>query len=320
MFGNLKGWIIAAVVLLAQIAGVVWLLGLDNISPPTELGRNPENLKAFALPFDPRPLVPATVQQDAGTLYRQAIRVANDNKFPYERFAQRPDPDLLPQLDAFRFLIDARYMAKATLFSNDLDSIIKYNQPDRQDLVMLDNLGKGLLNAGTLKMNDQPEEAKKYFEAAFNLGYHMVNERIVFQQVQVGMGLLSTAADGLAALPGANASQFEQFRTTRGQYFTDRVMPIWGVLTAIDNNKIGKHAGDYFAFAKNSQEPMFRVEAILALGRMRFNAGTGGRAGDQQGASRILNEIVNSTSATPAEKKAAQLALDLTAEQFRTIQ
>jgi len=320
MFGNLKGWIIAAVVLLVEVALVIWLLRLDDLSGPTAFGADPQNMQPIALPFDPRPLVPATVQQDAGPLYRQAVRTMSDNRLIYERFAQRADAAALPQLEAFKFAIEARNMAKATIFEDRLDQIIRYNQPDRTELVALEQLGKGLLNAGTLNMTSNPEQARKYFEAAFNLGYHLFNERIVFQQLSIGINLMSIAADGLSGLPGADSAKFEQYRSTRGEYFTNRVMPVWGVLSTIDNRKIGKHVGDMFAFARNSKERMFRVEAILAMGRLRFNIGTGGRAGDQQGAERLLREIAENPSSAPADKAAARLALELTVEQFRTIQ
>jgi len=327
MFGNTRGWIIASVVLLLEVLLIVWLFKLDDVSSPTEMGTNPANLAAVNVPFDMRSLVQATNPTDAGPLYRQAVREMSTNKLIYERFAQRPDAQTLTTLDAFKFLLEARTMSKAKIFADHLDEVLRYNQPDREGLNALDTLGKGLLAAGTINMVEKPEEARKYFEAAFNLGFHLYEERIVFQQIQIGMNLMAVSADGLAGLPveaggagGASEAKFKAFRDARATYFTDRVMPIWGVITAVDQNKIGRHSGDIFAFAKNSQDRVWKVEAILKLGRMRYSVGTGGRAGDQKGADRLLREIIDSPSSDPVLKKAAQLALDLTVEQYRTLQ
>jgi hypothetical protein len=62
---------------------------------------------------------------------------------------------------------------------------------------------------------------------------------------------------------------------------------------------------------------MWRVEAILALGRMLFYDCEGRRIGDQRGASRALTNHL--TDKDPVIRAAAKAALDLTREQMRTL-
>ena len=57
------------------------------------------------------------------------------------------------------------------------------------------------------------------------------------------------------------------------------------LLASADPVKIAANAGDIFRFAAKSQERMFRVEAILKLGRYRFDAA---RSADQIAAPRYF--------------------------------
>jgi len=50
--------------------------------------------------------------------------------------------------------------------------------------------------------------------------------------------------------------------------------------------------GTSFAFASESSERMWRVEAVLSMGRMRFNIGDGRRA-DQLAATRLIDQYCN---------------------------
>jgi hypothetical protein len=59
---------------------------------------------------------------------------------------------------------------------------------------------------------------------------------------------------------------------------------------------------------------MFRVEAILKIGRYRFDAA---RKGDQLAAPRVLRRLADDPD--PVIQAAANAALALTLEQYRTI-
>jgi hypothetical protein len=72
--------------------------------------------------------------------------------------------------------------------------------------------------------------------------------------------------------------------------------------------------GDIFALAEKAAEPMWRVEAILALGRLRYSAE---RSGDKQGAAKVVAALC--TAGDPRIRTAAIAARDLTVEQFRKL-
>ena len=72
-----------------------------------------------------------------------------------------------------------------------------------------------------------------------------------------------------------------------------------------------------FYLAENGSERMWRVEAILALGRMQYFVGAGGRRGDQRGATRQLKQ--HALDKDPVIRAAAKAALELTREQMRTL-
>ena len=63
---------------------------------------------------------------------------------------------------------------------------------------------------------------------------------------------------------------------------------------------------------------MFRVEAIFAMGRMRFFAGENGRIGNQRGAIQELKKLAEDPD--PIIRLAATEARDLTIEQYRIMQ
>lgn len=74
------------------------------------------------------------------------------------------------------------------------------------------------------------------------------------------------------------------------------------------------YPGDMFALADRASEVMWRVEAILALGRLKYSAE---RYGDQQGALAVVAGL--SGSGDPRIRAAAIAARDLTVEQFRKL-
>ena len=68
------------------------------------------------------------------------------------------------------------------------------------------------------------------------------------------------------------------------------------------------------ALAVNGGDLMWRVEAILALGRCRY---TSPRAGDQLGAARLIDQLMNDPE--PRIKLAASVAKSLTREGIHKI-
>jgi hypothetical protein len=77
---------------------------------------------------------------------------------------------------------------------------------------------------------------------------------------------------------------------------------------------VGRHGGDILALARNSPEPMWRGEAILSLGRMKYNTP---RRGDQNAARREVKQWLNDPN--PSVRTAAAEADNLTLEKYRTL-
>ena len=97
-------------------------------------------------------------------------------------------------------------------------------------------------------------------------------------------------------------------------YQDNRVMPIWAVLSSVNQDVINRTAGDVLVFARVSEEPMWRVEATLKLGRYKYDAGT---LGDQISAARAVRQLT--LDHDPNVAAAALAARDLTIETYRMI-
>ena len=73
--------------------------------------------------------------------------------------------------------------------------------------------------------------------------------------------------------------------------------------------------GDILDLALHSKEPMWRTEALLKLGRMRWMMGV--KYGDQKWSLRVLKQVAEEQSAPENVKAAAVAGRDMTVEQFR---
>jgi len=169
------------------------------------------------------------------------------------------------------------------------------------------------------KRND---EAAKCYEAAFALGSKLFEERLTHRELMAGLELMGEAGVGLSRLTFAGGDKARsdaatKFEAARRDLFNARVQPASAALISIDPKVVSRHAGDVFYIADNARERVWRVEAILSLGRMRFFVGEGGRIGDQRGAAKQLKRYLEDQD--PVIRAAAKAALDLTREQMRML-
>ena len=81
----------------------------------------------------------------------------------------------------------------------------------------------------------------------------------------------------------------------------------------------GQHTGDIFYLAKNAADRVWRVEAIVALGRMKYFVGDADSVADQRGAMRLVREWSDDPNQDVVTRQAAKAARDLTIEQYRGI-
>jgi hypothetical protein len=329
MWGNRLGWTISAVILLAYIAGFGWLVrGMNTASAATAFVNEAPATSPLALPVSPVSALPSmTDPADAATLLRQAIDHYRRNQQAYDRFLTSPPGSAagLPPSDVrgVDLLVQATPMSTSTLFAQQPESIVGYGP--RADLEALSKLGDAAVRLGLLRQNGdagQKQQAVKYYEAAFSLGAKLVSERVTYAELMQGLRLMGDSAVHLAKLARAagdtkRAQAFANFNAGRQSFYRASVEPMARVLNSIDSRVIQDHAGDVIYLAQKAPERVWRVEAILAMGRMRFFVGENGRAGDQRVADRVLKMLVQDSD--PVIRTAAQAASALTIEEYRTL-
>src|SRR5208282_5036198 len=127
--------------------------------------------------------------------------------------------------------------------------------------------------------------------------------------------LMNESAYGLSECEvGDRQTQMQNQEAAMRDYDANHVQPIYEALVSADQQVIAMHAGDMFQFAQHSQDRMIQVEAVLALGRLRFDAA---RNADQDAAMRFIRKAA--ASPDPAVQAAAAAATGLTLEQYRMI-
>jgi hypothetical protein len=324
MWGNSLGWLISAAIALATAGLLAFLaFGGGAVSSPTTFSSDERNLAVVELPVAPASLVATSEDHcDAGPLYREAMGVVGADMFTYREFARAGK---LAGGEKVRAGVDP--VVRATncggmrLFSDRPEDVVNYanQKPAMEELTLLgqacaDRLG--LLNdkAGN------SAEAKKYYEAAFALGAKLYRERVCWAECELGLSLMGRTASALAALAeksgdAERAKRFRAFDEGRIKYVNERINPMLRVVRSIDPKVVAEHAGDLFVIADSSPERMWRVEAILALGRLRYFAGASGRSVNQRAAMVRLRELQNDPDAVI--RAAAKAAVALTAEEYR---
>ncbi len=318
MWGNRLGWRISAGIVVLVIGLVVLLQMTNTISPPTALGKNPKNLALIELPVAPSSVLKTMTDDcDAGDLYRKAIAEYRKNPAPYDNFdSKRPLPTA--QLTALGPLLMAAHCKNMTLFSRDPEKVINYAS-EHPDIEAIATIGNAAVKVGMLKkIAGNLDEARQYEEAAFALGAKLYQERVVYDELSVGLGLMGSAATALASLEKqagntTRAGDWTDFDDQRRAYSKEHLTPIWSVISSIDERIVARTPGDIFVFALDSKEPLWRTEAILKLGRQRFFST---RGGDQRGAKRILRQLAENPQEPPSVHAAATAARSLTLEQY----
>jgi hypothetical protein len=314
MLGSALGWRIAVFILVAGIGGGLWLRSQMQVTDPTSLSLDEKNLAVLAPPLPATPIVSRDVSGDAGEKYSQAAASYQENPDACDDWSQKPDGALPAPVQA---IVDATHYSQMNLFARDPGNVIDYQQ-DHPPLDNLFKLGQEMESAALLlQRSGKTAEARQLLEAAYALGENLLGERVDYDEYSHGMGLVNGALTALAELEPANSAKAQALtdaETAMEEFDKDRVTPVYDVLASADPTKIAANAGDIFRFAMVAQERMFRVEAILKLGRYRFDSA---RAADQLAAPRILRELGHDPD--PAVQAAASAAAALTLEQYRMI-
>ena len=318
MWGNRLGWIVSAC-LLALVAKPLWMASkAPRVSDPS--GAFPALLSRVALPADARSVVPELMAQpcDAGDLYRAAIQEYESDRRSYDKYVSNPRAAQAEKPKAVELLTQASRCADMALFVKTPSELLNY-RPETPGVETMEKLGRMANQIGLLhRLGKKPQEARRYFEAMFALGYHLYDERLAWVEFTAGVNLMADAARGLAKLEAdqnnpEHARSLEHFADAVDQYKLKQ-FELYKVVSTIDSSTVGRHGGDILALARNSPEPMWRGEAILALGRMKFNTPY---RGDQLAATREVQQWVNDSN--PAVRAAANAASALTLQQYHAM-
>jgi hypothetical protein len=97
-----------------------------------------------------------------------------------------------------------------------------------------------------------------------------VGDGIGEHQQPVGIGERTDTSDRVP-LTRRRRSDFEQRRQL---FVKEQVEPTLTFVRSIDARVVGTRTGDIFELARRSKERMWRVEAVMALGRVRYFVGT----------------------------------------------
>ena len=316
MFGNLQGWLISAVMLLAA-GGMLVYLG----QPPKEsLPRNnvPLAFKPIALPISPDTVQPPGSDDcDAAEPYRAAIELyLADPKVYHE--AARVDADKVP---AVALILKGAACSRMHLFDQNPKQAISYASKPWIDAVMA--LGQATDDAGLRLRKDHPEEAQKYYAAAFELGRKLFEERVSWDEAGKGLSIMSMSAEAMAAMAdlrhdSAKVDAYHKFAQETNQYHTTLQEKVASPLGNPVESYGAPYAGDIFAVAKDvTVERPWRVEAILHLGHYRWDVATSNK-GDQTWAPRELDNLdksINPKNQDVVIKTAVQTAQNLTLDQ-----
>jgi hypothetical protein len=313
MWGNALGWRISAVLFVLAMGVGLWLRGQMQITDPTALSVDPKNLAPLSPPIGDG-ILSQDKPGDAGEKYASAAALYQSDPDSCDDFTTKPDG---PPPAAMQQILDAAHLSSMNLFAKDPAGLIDY-QSDHPVLDGLSKLGEEM-NAVALRFKQagKPNDARNFLTAVYALGVNLVRERLDYDEFSHGTGLMDGALQGLQELEPVGSSKAQDLQSRQDamtNFNQQTVQPIYDVLASADPVKIAANAGDIFRFATKSQEPMFRVEAILKLGRYRFDSA---RPADQLAAPRFLRNLSQDPNA--AIRAAAQAAANLTVEQYRMI-
>ena len=322
MWGNSLGWGISLLIVLLVGGWVYFIERGSSLTPTTAFSANPANFEPLRFPELPRSALPPS-GADAGPLYRSAMDLYFQDRASYSNFAAigTLDSPLAKKLPAMEPLVEAANYGSMSLFTDKPSEIVNYNL-NKPSLEALETLGKVCVDRLALlhQRAGNKEQAIKYYRAGFMLGRHLANERVNHAELALGLQLLGKCGPMLAKLNDETgnpvaAAAYREFDAQRIA-FAQSIEPTLRIVQAVDAKTVGAHTGDLFELARRSKERMWRVEALMALGRVRYFAGAGGTAANQRVAMELLREVAEHDE-DYVVRTAAGAARNLTVEEHR---
>jgi hypothetical protein len=290
----------------------IWVRIAMRPTDPTSLSLDPANLAPLSPPTVSPPVVEIDVPGDAADDYRAAIVAYDARPEACESFAADPTGDV-PR--AFQSVLSALGKNAVDFFIRNPAELIDY-QTDHPGLQSLEDIGHLMDHTALLfHQRNQNDKAIAYFQAVYTLGRNLYVERLTFDEYTTALGLMDEAVAGLAeCVDPARQADLQKLETAMRDYDSAHVQPVEQALLSADSEVTAAHAGDILRFAEQSDERMFKIEAILACGRMRYDAV---RKADQLAAPKVIARQLSDPD--QGVQTAAAAARDLTVEQYRTI-
>ena len=322
MLGNLRGWLISAVI--AVMFGVIFYTQGTAPTVSKSTGQLVKLATSTKLPTDPKPLVPDGSEAcNAGEHYRQAIADYLASEREYDnvlRIQGAAYRQAAQQLKGVDLVLQAAKCSKMDLYASKPKDVANYER-SRPGLDAIQMIGQIVNRLAASLAKEDPKRAKEYAEALFLLGRRLYEERVVFLEYTVGIDLMANAANTMAkqthADDKARAETMAEFVKNVQSYTGDNLKDLWTKVSQIEEpGKPLPVPGDIFDVATNPNvDPMWRTEAALKLGRMRWMLSV--TAADQKGANRTLKQLADDPSAPLSVRTAAAAGRDLTVEKFR---
>ena len=322
MWGNKRGWIFSSVIIFVTVAGLWMLFLAGQPTPPSwDAAKQAKFLAAIDPPnfFDPnkQDLVPMpTKPGDSGNAYRKAIADFQAHKDDYLQFVPSKKDE---ELEGFRDLLNGAEFSGMTLLGDHPEEYVGFDEKGMAPLTALKHVAQAMESRAMFMIkNDKLDEAKKYLEADFILGVKLWNERVVWDELFVGSGRMSAGAVGLRIIADhqkekdtKRITELQAFDGARQKYMTDMILPLW----TMTHNLEPSDAGNLFLLAQKASEPMWRVEAIRQLARLRWNAGSS-LPSDQHHAVWVLRKLA-AKDPNPVIRSIADKASTVTLEELQ---
>ena len=316
MFGNRIGFGVSVVILIA--AGLfLWFIQVIGtaMSPETAVGANAATY-TMKLPINPRDLATwMTEDGDSTPVYKELDAFVDKEHNAFYFFTEKGSVEsghIAKIEQAAALLIKAGRLKGGGVFKDNPADLITYDS-DRPRLKRVDVMKDAFLRLGARYMAaNQTDKARDVYQGLYSMGVKMYEERFIFEEWFTGRALMAFS-QYLAKIEKekspAAAEKFLSFEAQFPPFHKANIAAVQNAIQVVDPN-----SGDVAALALKGGDAMWRVEAILALGRVKYSGHT---APDQKGALRIVTQLANDPD--PRIKTAATAARDLTVEDFRKI-
>ena len=325
--GNKLGWILAAVLVGGLIVVIVLTVAFPGHSrPKATLKEGMLDLQKVEMPISEIVGSEPDGDGNAADNYANAATLAVEEKVAVTNAlktirdakgaAAEIDPGALETLRK----IDRHVAAGAR--KKKMQYLFVYTPKTLEVHIRVEELARLAEVAGAMNVLGQYYICQKKFADADQvykhlmvMGWHMINERSHIHMVNMGMGFQRMAWQGLWDSSNAQGHKDKKHLETLQRYETK-------LITLVDfyiqKQKIvwntRPHPGDIFNVIENDKDRAWRVQAVLALGLIKFSAGEGG---DQDYIKELLEDLVDDED--PIVSAAAKAAKNLTAAEYRKI-